>query len=1460
MYFCKGTNVVKGEVKVFKEKSSFFKRTTKYLGLFAIIITIMMSYGLRGQQGVYAEEKEEHEIVSYKVVPLYMVDNQSLIPLFDPRSNIINHETSIVTLGVIVEFNAPVTEVFSNGELLTENYFAGGDNYFIHECALNIQNEVYEISFDNGVLYGNYKENVRLAYVPDIHTKSNVPKYGMSKPTTVAERVAYYEPNEYELLFMASSDSAYYSQSFDWYMLQNQLSLIELEEITINNLTIYNKAKGINPYKVPSAPEHGTEMYFDTISPSILNAELVNTPAMNRYTNGDTMQVGVNFDEAVKLSDESRAIEDVFQLRIEDVNGQPMVIEATTCAAITSAGTNQIIVDFEIDENINISYKGDIDVIVTDSGVEDLAGNILHNRSRDFLRSVKPNYSDIVKPVLNNVVITGLKPTVSVVDTHRETEFGLIIEDDLEILKLTYGADAYDVDQIKANWKVGLYVSESKNEQLEHEEYIPYYIDSVNTKSYDDFKLYISTANDQTTAFDHVIDKAQDWQVYYYVQDEDGNVTYGFIEDYHIDRKRFEVVMGPEEDSLSPMLNHHIPFIVERFDFGDLRFRLKTLGDYDSTTQWFYMYEEGIGDAESSVGDNGFVYDYSDWPSEGYVDTMDLLKVAQYNPIHTGTYVLEIEAQGWYNWMGEYYVNTNKVLFTIDMTAPEADIKQNMGPIRPESYTVTISETSGHEALIALGGLGRNMNDHKQDIKFCYSFVKVVAGVDNSGATTENQRMLAPGTYDVTIDYSNLEPGTYKLKTTITDYAGNETTKMSSDLFVVADMGGTINCLPNGFTQGSSIDVGYEVKSTDPDAEYRVAIDDEDFSHWNSTWSDLLHVNGLGQLSVSLSQSLDEGNHQLYFQYREDNNGNQVVSDILSDQFIIDRTAPEAKLTYSTEEKTYNPVTVRVTDLLDNISTLTDQNVRIDGVVNSEGTTQGTLYTAEESIVFIVTDEAGNSTSYKAQATWIKNDVKPAKVNYSTREATNQPVSISISVEGMDDSIVDAELNMDGLTSSDVQITSVDKVKTFVFYKEGIYHFTYEDDLGRIGYVDAYIGSIDTVAPTATITYSSEKLTNQNVKGIIEVSEDVSYKIYKEGTLVKEGSALKSEKIDYAFTGQYKVLVELTDEAGNPSDHEMEVTWIDKEPPTVKVIYSDNYYKDLTDEPITVTVTSDETIYIVNGDQSATKVFHDNANYTFYIQDEAGNMVQEEIIVSNFDNTVFELTEEFSASGLTNQEVTVTLTCTQPITIINNGGSNVLSFAENGKKYFLFEDVKGDRYYHFVTVDNIDKSKPILTINDRSLRPLYLPIGSPVDLTSGLKAIDNIDGEIDLIHVTHNIDVLTAGIYEATYEVTDQAGNTSLVVRTVEVIPLNEMRVLVDGIVVDNLETITGGRFTLEVVGSVGEYELQCKQGLGVASDFKRDKKHVKDGYYQVIESGYYTVFVQTQERMKQLIKLFVFK
>ena len=93
----------------------------------------------------------------------------------------------------------------------------------------------------------------------------------------------------------------------------------------------------------------------------------------------------------------------------------------------------------------------------------------------------------------------------------------------------------------------------------------------------------------------------------------------------------------------------------------------------------------------------------------------------------------------------------------------------------------------------------------------------------------------------------------------------------------------------------------------------------------------------------------------------------------------------------------------------------------------------------------------------------------------------------------------------------------------------------------------------------------------------------------------------------------------------------------------------------------------------------------------------------------------------------------------------------------------------------------LDKTKPVISLNDPSNNPVRLEKGDPAYSDAGAQSNDNFDSPEAVVGI-HSVNTSTTGIYNVTYNDNDQAGNPAdEVIRDVYVSEVNLDTVLVNG-------------------------------------------------------------------------------
>ena len=285
----------------------------------------------------------------------------------------------------------------------------------------------------------------------------------------------------------------------------------------------------------------------------------------------------------------------------------------------------------------------------------------------------------------------------------------------------------------------------------------------------------------------------------------------------------------------------------------------------------------------------------------------------------------------------------------------------------------------------------------------------------------------------------------------------------------------------------------------------------------------------------------------------------------------------------------------------------------------------------------------------------------------------------------------------DALTNEDVTatITLPEGCKmigedTYVFTNNGRHTFRYIDASDVERSVEAIVDWIDKEAPTADVVYSTQSPTNGDViVTLTNISDDARV-------------INNDNKTTYTFTENDTFEFILEDRAGNRTVIPVTVNWINKENPTISILYSE---QDKTNQDVTVTLIGlKEGEYVENNDGEISYTFKENGEFEFIVKNEAGNTTIVPVSVNWIDKVVPTANIVYDIDTWTRENVTARLTdISEEVTILNDdgialfntsGGLDYHVFEDNGSYTFRFRDEAGNIGTATATVNWIDKTKP----------------------------------------------------------------------------------------------------------------------------------------------------------------------
>lgn len=386
-----------------------------------------------------------------------------------------------------------------------------------------------------------------------------------------------------------------------------------------------------------------------------------------------------------------------------------------------------------------------------------------------------------------------------------------------------------------------------------------------------------------------------------------------------------------------------------------------------------------------------------------------------------------------------------------------------------------------------------------------------------------------------------------------------------------------------------------------------------------------------------------------------DKNGNKGSTTAKVDW--IDKTPPQASVSFSTTELTNEEVVATLTFDKKNVTILSeDVQVSDNPVDNSKTIT----FDSNASYELKFADELGNIGTKNITVDWIDKEAPTANFIYNTTHLTDKPVTVTLD------------------PSEEVTVTNNGGKDTYTFNQNGEFTFEFVDRAGNTGTATAIVNWIAKV-PKYTLTYSPKEWTTGNVTVTLDLEEGY--------TLVSNyGNNV------YTFTENGEDSFEYIDENGNRGSIPIKVSWIDREDPTGTIEYSPNYK---TNKSVTATLIPSEEVTVTNNNGSKVYTFTENGEFTFTFVDRVGHQGTATAIVDWIDKVKPNATLSYDITEETDSNVTVTVSFDKDnVRITNNNGRNKYTFTENGEFTFTFADEAGNTNSITAKVTWIKKKEP----------------------------------------------------------------------------------------------------------------------------------------------------------------------
>jgi len=407
-----------------------------------------------------------------------------------------------------------------------------------------------------------------------------------------------------------------------------------------------------------------------------------------------------------------------------------------------------------------------------------------------------------------------------------------------------------------------------------------------------------------------------------------------------------------------------------------------------------------------------------------------------------------------------------------------------------------------------------------------------------------------------------------------------------------------------------------------------------------------------GAPSVSPVMVSDEGNYNIYVVNNEGKS-----SEV---NFSIDKTAPTI---------TINPYNLAPTNQDITVSASTDE-----GVLNATSHT----FSENGSFKFVSIDDAGNESSQDITITNIDKTAPIIKIGIYDTNPTNQDITVSASTD-------------EGVLNTD----------SYTFSANGSFDFVATDPAGNSTIYTVTIDNIDKIAPTITIDPFSTAWTNEDVVVSASTNEGV----------------LNATSHNFSENGSFDFIA--TDLAGNSTTYTVTINNIDKIKPKAEIASpaSGAYLRQTVflkasseDNESGISKVEFHSTNLGKIAEDVTAPYELSWNTTLLpdgpqeisvkAYDRAGNQIQSVPQTIYIDNSAPIITINPYNTAPTNQDITV-------IASTNEGTLNTTShtFSANSSFEFIATDIAGNSTSYTVTIDNIDKIAPIITVDPYNTEP-----------------------------------------------------------------------------------------------------------------------------------------------------------
>lgn len=231
-----------------------------------------------------------------------------------------------------------------------------------------------------------------------------------------------------------------------------------------------------------------------------------------------------------------------------------------------------------------------------------------------------------------------------------------------------------------------------------------------------------------------------------------------------------------------------------------------------------------------------------------------------------------------------------------------------------------------------------------------------------------------------------------------------------------------------------------------------------------------------------------------------------------------------------------------------------------------------------------------------------------------------------------------------------------------------------------------------------------------------------------DGMNLKDGAPIPIEVYGYedAAGNEGDIITNIGENSGIRNDGEFTEVVYDISAPEAKVSFN----TESTNHSVIVTLTATEPITFIdsgtwNMDKADkyiyTKSYPENTTQTVKFIDRAGNEGSVVVEITNIDKTAPIPVIKYSTEKPTNKDVTATMTVDEEVEIIGSeewktedNKTFTKTYTENTTDSFTIKDLAGNTTDVTVTINNIDKEGPVITVNTEN--KIYLKVGDEFEV------------------------------------------------------------------------------------------------------------------------------------------------